>query len=636
MVLMVVDDESKAHPKPTVLLSSLPPNITNKAITELLAATPLKIDSIKIIPAPPPPGPSLPSPSIRKAATALVTLSSETPSSDIDSAVSLLNGRYMGYGFWLSIVRHLSSTVADATTTLSTPTNTHPFGAIVPKSSGPAQTTQRNPHRGGFAPPTSFAPRAPTTPTVHVQPPQDLKLLKIIHRTIESLLTHGPSFEALLMAQPPIRHDPNFSFLWDARSPAGTYYRWKLWDLTTGYTVDKPSVAAVPMFDPFGAPGTGGSIWIPPKKSLKYEFAATLADVVDDPAFVSDEDEDSDTEAPSAPSVEKKRGYLGVLPRAKLLHLISRLPTTTSKVRRGDVGRVMAFAMEHAEGGMGEEVVDVLVNNILHPLQFTPAKPQTDDHPDQEEDPAADPSAAKIIALWLISDVLSNSSLGVRAAWRYRQLFENALKEKKVFAHLGDIYRGSGWGRMKAEKFRRGVIEGVVEGWEKWCVFSQDTLTAFKAEFNGESAKVVEKEVEVEKKRAPPGGGRWKTVEVEKSMFRPAAPAAVGPDEDVDGVPLVDEDVDGEPLVETDSEDEDGEMMDSEEPEPEPEPEPEVSPIPEPVGSPMKEPTPEPPKKVGFGMSMAGFKMGGAQNAASLAAAKRKRPKAEDMFADSD
>ena len=28
------------------------------------------------------------------------------------------------------------------------------------------------------------------------------------------------------------------------------------------------------------------------------------------------------------------------------------------------MGRVMAFAMEHAEGGMGEEVVAVLVANV--------------------------------------------------------------------------------------------------------------------------------------------------------------------------------------------------------------------------------------------------------------------------------
>lgn len=77
-----------------------------------------------------------------------------------------------------------------------------------------------------------------------------------------------------------------------------------------------------------------------------------------------------------------------------------------------------------------------------------------------------DTSPAKIIGLWLISDILSNSSLGIRNAWRYRQLFDVALREKGVFTHLGRVWKSSGWGRMKAEKFRRGVVEGVLEWWE--------------------------------------------------------------------------------------------------------------------------------------------------------------------------
>ncbi|PWW79703.1 hypothetical protein C7212DRAFT_305036, partial [Tuber magnatum] len=95
--------------------------------------------------------------------------------------------------------------------------------------------------------------------------------------------------------------------------------------------------------------------------------------------------------------------------------------------------------MEHAEGGMGEEVVAVLVGNVLKPLAFTKAakRDNTADDDDlrgsenNEENP--DTSAAKVIGLWLISDILSNSSLGIRNAWRYRQLFDAALREKGVF-----------------------------------------------------------------------------------------------------------------------------------------------------------------------------------------------------------
>ena len=112
------------------------------------------------------------------------------------------------------------------------------------------------------------------------------------------------------------------------------------------------------------------------------------------------------------------------------------------------------------------------MEQVLKPLAFTKAVKgeSTSDDGDEagsennEENP--DTSAAKVIGLWLISDILSNSSQGIRNAWRYRQLFDVALREKCVFNHLGRVWKGSGWGRMKAEKFRRGVVEGVLEWWE--------------------------------------------------------------------------------------------------------------------------------------------------------------------------
>ncbi|KAI5788394.1 hypothetical protein EDC01DRAFT_722553 [Geopyxis carbonaria] len=722
-------DSGKPHPKPTVLLSSLPPNITKATITDILSATTLKIDSIRIIPAPPPPGPQMPSPAVRKAATALVTLSADTPSSDIDAAVSLLNGRYIGFGFWLTIVRHLSSTVAGSNPNIPTMGSTsYPFGAKAPRPTGPTGVGRGGPHRGGFAPPQSFAPpgarsvQLSNVMQVVVQPPSDLKTLKLIHRTVENLLTHGPEFEALLMSKDAVRSDEKFAWLWDARSPAGVYYRWKIWEIVTGYSIDKTQVPAVDMFDTAAAgPGVPPGLWVPPKKTLKYEWAGSLKDVVDDEGFMSDElDEDeSDREDHADRPVglvgggegKKTRGYLGVLERAKLIHLISRMPTQTSKVRRGDVARVMAFALEHAEGGMGEEIVDVLVSNILSPLSFTTAAcpPSADDSDasDSEQPPQittttttattttttttnepVDTSPAKIVALWLVSDVLSNSSLGVRAAWRYRQLFDTALRSRRVFQHLGAIYRHSGWGRMKAEKFRRGVVEGVLEGWEKWCIFPQTTQEAFLEAFLnpdgvetaaagessggagsagtgkgvGKGAGKAEGKGKGGVKTVAGDKSRWKTVDATPSSFRPVSPAADA-DADVDGVALPssdEDDVDGEPLADSSDEDGDGDvdML----------PAPAPAPAPAPVFMPVEpEVQTEGPRK----MAVAGFKIGGggavggtgkggvggvggvggsggkgsiaeraaaavAASAASAAQRKRQRPRAEDMFADSD
>ncbi|KMP07838.1 hypothetical protein CIHG_02805 [Coccidioides immitis H538.4] len=69
-----------------------------------------------------------------------------------------------------------------------------------------------------------------------------------------------------------------------------------------------------------------------------------------------------------------------------------------------------------------------------------------------------DKSPAKLVGLYIISDILSSSSTsGVRHAWRYRQLFETALKNHKVFEHLGRLEKELGWGRLKVEKWRRSI-----------------------------------------------------------------------------------------------------------------------------------------------------------------------------------
>jgi U2-associated protein SR140 len=100
----------------------------------------------------------------------------------------------------------------------------------------------------------------------------------------------------------------------------------------------------------------------------------------------------------------------------------------------------------------------------------------------------------------------------------------------------------------------------------------------------------------------------------------------VDDDDDVDGEPMVeDDDVDGEPMVE-DDEDVDGEPMVEDPPEAEKEPEREKV-------EEKKEEQEEEDRKpsLGFG-GMAGFKIGSATTAGG--GPKRKRPKAEDMFAD--
>jgi len=343
------DTASNPHPKPTIHMTSLPPSSTKSTLMALLSATALKVDSIRIIPAPPPPGPSQPSPSVRKAASAIVMLSPETPSSDIDAAVSMLNGRYLGCGFWLGIGRHLPSTgVGSGSGPILAALQTHPFGAKLPAPSSRSLSRAPPVHRGGFAPPTSFGPShrgvsggagtgGAGSLQVHVEAPSDLKVLRLIHKTVESVLTHGPEFEALLMSSNTVKNDVKFSWLWDARSPEGVYYRWKLWEIISGTT--RELSGGVDLFEPSSSLAT---IWLPPRKTLKYEWAGTLRDVIEDEGFSSEELEDDRDDSDREEEIERPiglmggegrrgRGYLGVLERAKLIHLICKSSPRTKR-----------------------------------------------------------------------------------------------------------------------------------------------------------------------------------------------------------------------------------------------------------------------------------------------------------------
>ena len=79
----------KAISKPTLRLANLPPS-TSPAVIKALMPSKLTVENIKFVP------PAGPSATERKSTTAIVTLSQETPASDIDAAVTTLQNRYLG------------------------------------------------------------------------------------------------------------------------------------------------------------------------------------------------------------------------------------------------------------------------------------------------------------------------------------------------------------------------------------------------------------------------------------------------------------------------------------------------------------------------------------------------------------
>ncbi|KAI1908161.1 hypothetical protein LOZ12_000110 [Ophidiomyces ophidiicola] len=655
-------EAERAAAKPTLHLSSLPPG-TSPAVIKALIPPVLAVDNVKIIP------PASQATGERKIWSAIVTLAKETAATDMDTVVSSLQNKYLGWGFYLSISRHLSSAAINSAIPVTpglTGLTSQPFGARpTPHGPGVFSRGPPGPHRSAFAPPTSYAPNYGTRDgsafQVDVKPPSDLKQLKLIHKTLENLLTYGPEFEALLMGRPEVQREEKWAWIWNSRSVGGVWYRWKLWDILTNSakSTNRNRLRGIPTYIFENGPG-----WVAPEKKLAFEFTTKLDQFVSDEDYDSSDEDDSDRDDErriNDPSNEPNdgTGHLNPLHKAKLAHLLARLPTTNTKLRRGDVARITAFAINHAGEG-GEEVVDLIISNVKYPFAYSAANPERQQDETEmintKTEEAAEPnekdmegpentdriskieskerldiSPSKLVGLYIISDILSSSSTsGVRHAWRYRQLFETALKARKVFEHLGRLEKDLGWGRLKLEKWRRS-IGSLLSLWEGWCVFPQSSHEHFVQVF--ERPPLTKKELEEEKARAEvekaPGlfgtkdKSKWKTVEdagmipaVDK--YEPS-PDGDKMDIDIDGAPIAGEeemldvgsmsDIDGVPMEDSDLEDTEA-LAEGEE-----------ALVPQDKGPNV----PAPEKEADTSLP-----------SSSEPPMRRRRPKAEDMFADSD
>ncbi|KAI3004274.1 hypothetical protein CBS147346_4960 [Aspergillus niger] len=651
-------EAERAAAKPTLYLASLPPG-TSPSVLKSLIPSVLTVDNVKILR---PPGQPI---NDRKSVAAIVTLANESAASDIDSTVSALQNRYLGWGYYLTISRHLSSAAIGSTMPVTvglSSASSLPFGAKSIAPDIPGRLNRAPPpglHRGGFAPPSSYGSaygRSGPSTQVEVKAPSDLKQLKLIHKTLENLLSYGPEFEALLMSRPEVQRDEKWAWIWNARSAGGVYYRWKLWEILTN---TRPPAHRRGGTQPSCTIFEGGANWAPPEAHIKFEYTTRMDEFVTDDDYDSSDEEMSDYEdekrnlggAPPAEgpgAANEGLGYMNPLQKAKLTHLLARLPTTHAKLRKGDVARVTAFAIEHAGAG-ADEVVEMIVSNIMNPFAYTGANPDREaetgiarreqadlakDNPAEEGRPSTkenlDTSAAKLVGLYLVSDILSSSATsGVRHAWRYRQLFESALKTHQVFEHLGRLEKDFRWGRLRAEKWKRSVGT-LLHLWEGWCVFPQSSQEHFFQIF--EKPPLTEEELREEREKAEAeraasafskNKSRWKTVDEDATSgkFDPgrapethphpmdvekpsAAPAGA---ESFDGESM--SDIDGEPMEDSDLEEADGEPME-EDSAPEEDPRESEEQIQKPADPPAQ-PEYQPP-------------------------ARKPRPKAEDMFAGSD
>uniref|UniRef100_A0A4W4EYC2 U2 snRNP-associated SURP motif-containing protein n=1 Tax=Electrophorus electricus TaxID=8005 RepID=A0A4W4EYC2_ELEEL len=307
---------------------------------------------------------------------------------------------------------------------------------------------------------------------VKVVIPTERNLLSLIHRMIEFVVREGPMFEAMIMNRE--INNPLYRFLFENQSPAHVYYRWKLYSILQG---DSPTKWRTEDFRLF----KNGSLWRPPP--LNPYLHGTPDD---------EEGDDDDEEETS------KKGSLKDEYRDKLEEMLRGLTP-----KRSDIAEAMLFCLTHADAA--EEVVDCVTESLS--ILKTPLP-------------------KKIARLYLVSDVLYNSSAKVANASYYRKFFETKLCQ--IFSDLNATFKTI-QGHLQSEHFKQRVMS-CFRAWEEWAVYPDPFLIKLQNIFLGLVSLDSDKEVEQV--------------------------------EDIDGAPIVEEELDGAPLEDVDGTPLDGAPLD--------------------------------------------------------------------------
>lgn len=324
---------------------------------------------------------------------------------------------------------------------------------------------------------------------------------------IEFVVREGPMFEAMIMNRE--INNPMYRFLFENQSPAHVYYRWKLYSILQGEAPAKWRTDDFRMFK-------NGSLWRPPPLN------PYLHGPYDDGEEEEEEEEGS------------KKGCLKEDERDKLEEMLRGLTP-----RRGDIAEAMLFCLSHAEAA--EEIVECVTESLS--ILKTPLP-------------------KKIARLYLVSDVLYNSSAKVSNASYYRKYFEAKLCQ--IFSDLNATYKTI-QGHLQSENFKQRVMS-CFRAWEDWAVYPDPFLIKLQNIFLGLvnlSAEkepppiIVESELSEDIDGAPIGeymdGTPLEDVDgmpIDAGALIDGAPIDGAPLDDLDGVPIkaLEEDIDGIPL----------------------------------------------------------------------------------------
>uniref|UniRef100_A0AAY4DDL4 U2 snRNP-associated SURP motif-containing protein n=1 Tax=Denticeps clupeoides TaxID=299321 RepID=A0AAY4DDL4_9TELE len=322
---------------------------------------------------------------------------------------------------------------------------------------------------------------------VKVVIPTERNLLSLIHRMIEFVVREGPMFEAMVMNRE--ISNPMYRFLFENQSPAHVYYRWKLYSILHGDSLTKWKTEDFRMFK-------NGSLWHPPPLN---------------PYLHGTQEEEEDEEEQEG----NKKGSLKEEERDKLEEMLRGMTP-----RKADIAEAMLFCLNHAEAA--EEIVECITESLS--ILKTPLP-------------------KKIARLYLVSDVLYNSSAKVDFSFFFPQLYLNATY-KSIQGHL------------QSENFKQRVM-ACFRAWEDWAVYPDPFLIRLQNIFLGLVNLSADKEPPTSLDGAPIGeeldGAPIEDVDGVPIDVAPldGAPLDGAPLDDLDGVPIksTEDDLDGLPYA---------------------------------------------------------------------------------------
>ncbi|XP_067412610.1 U2 snRNP-associated SURP motif-containing protein isoform X3 [Emydura macquarii macquarii] len=325
---------------------------------------------------------------------------------------------------------------------------------------------------------------------VKVVIPTERNLLALIHRMIEFVVREGPMFEAMIMNRE--INNPMFRFLFENQTPAHVYYRWKLYSILQGDAPTKWRTEDFRMFK-------NGSFWRPPPLN---PYLHGMSEEQETEAFVEE---------------PNKKGALKEEQRDKLEEILRGLTP-----RKNDIGDAMVFCLNNAEAA--EEIVDCITESLS--ILKTPLP-------------------KKIARLYLVSDVLYNSSAKVANASYYRKFFETKLCQ--IFSDLNATYRTI-QGHLQSENFKQRVMT-CFRAWEDWAIYPEPFLIKLQNIFLGLVNIIEEKETE-EVPDDLDGAPIEEELDGAPLEDVDGIPIDAAPIDDLDGVPIksLDDDLDGIPL----------------------------------------------------------------------------------------